>query len=474
LVELHDRQLPLVLADSTALALTYANNRSTDVDAQRLFAGIVKSRDSANGATGKWLAARYPSLPFDSTPVTAATDYRAWFTADTRAVTPAVRAILERARLFAASHEQVHVWHLLAGMLCTSEPEVDAIWRRQSIDPLELLRALQGFVQVLDGAEAAFWRQLIERQTSRLGETIAGYTNDRSTATAIDDRLGFTRSARALASIVSWNKTEPPLAVGVLGKWGSGKSFFLNLMREAIEKSATAEAEHRKSHSSSFGYCSKVVQIEFNAWQYMDSNLWASLITHIFNELNLKLGGGAKTAATYVEELASVKQELALLVAKKAPLVEEIGLLNKKIEETVPDLESALRGNTAVQDAVETLKTRLGIKPSAEPRKELQVQARKLETIVGKFVAWLKLVRNQPTALITVAAVALVPVVLTAVVDRIPRDIGAGTTIVAGIAAILAQIVKRVGPIADEIEKAIDEAREVDDPGGIPPLVVVP
>ena len=32
-------------------------------------------------------------------------------------------------------------------------------------------------------------------------------------------------------------------------------------------------------------------QIEFNAWHYVDANLWASLVTHIFSELSFQLFG---------------------------------------------------------------------------------------------------------------------------------------------------------------------------------------
>ena len=39
----------------------------------------------------------------------------------------------------------------------------------------------------------------------------------------------------------------------------------------------------------STAYCRDVVQIHFNAWHYMDANLWASLVTHIFNELARRL-----------------------------------------------------------------------------------------------------------------------------------------------------------------------------------------
>ena len=33
-------------------------------------------------------------------------------------------------------------------------------------------------------------------------------------------------------------------------------------------------------------YCEGIAHIHFNAWSYMDSNLWASIVTKLFEELN--------------------------------------------------------------------------------------------------------------------------------------------------------------------------------------------
>ena len=41
----------------------------------------------------------------------------------------------------------------------------------------------------------------------------------------------------------------------------------------------------RKNPTVKTSYCSNVISIWFNAWHYLDANLWASLIDHIFNSL---------------------------------------------------------------------------------------------------------------------------------------------------------------------------------------------
>ena len=58
----------------------------------------------------------------------------------------------------------------------------------------------------------------------------------------------------------------------------------MNKMRKRIDEleaaSARAVAEGKPT-----AFCSNVVQIPFNAWHYIDDNLWASLVSRIFDGL---------------------------------------------------------------------------------------------------------------------------------------------------------------------------------------------
>ena len=76
-----------------------------------------------------------------------------------------------------------------------------------------------------------------------------------------------------------------PLSFGLFGEWGSGKSYFMGLLREQVKTLARSEDNR---------YCSEIVQIGFNAWHYSDSNLWASLGDEIFE----RLAGSGETDAT--------------------------------------------------------------------------------------------------------------------------------------------------------------------------------
>ena len=86
---------------------------------------------------------------------------------------------------------------------------------------------------------------------------------------------------RSLATVVAAKSVDPPLSIGLFGEWGSGKSFFMGKMREHVDR---LQDETRKADGES-AYCGHIRQIVFNAWHYADANLWASLVTHIFESL---------------------------------------------------------------------------------------------------------------------------------------------------------------------------------------------
>jgi len=89
-----------------------------------------------------------------------------------------------------------------------------------------------------------------------------------------DDKLGVAAEARALARLILDKDVQPPLSIGLLGDWGSGRSFFIEQIGKCI---AELKEEGRPEP------CTRVVEIGFNAWHVSDSNLWASLITNIFD-----------------------------------------------------------------------------------------------------------------------------------------------------------------------------------------------
>jgi hypothetical protein len=62
----------------------------------------------------------------------------------------------------------------------------------------------------------------------------------------LGDELGMDAEAEALAWVVAAEDVHPPLSVGLFGDWGTGKSYFMQLMQQRVKRiSDKAKAEER-------------------------------------------------------------------------------------------------------------------------------------------------------------------------------------------------------------------------------------
>jgi len=113
---------------------------------------------------------------------------------------------------------------------------------------------------------------------------IARVVADSVLSTAVD-HLNVEREAKAFARVAASEGTTPPLSVGVFGEWGSGKTFFMEKMFAHVERLQEVATESITTGAAT-AYHPDIVQIRFNAWHYMEANLWASLVEHIFQELD--------------------------------------------------------------------------------------------------------------------------------------------------------------------------------------------
>lgn len=114
---------------------------------------------------------------------------------------------------------------------------------------------------------------------------VAGVANDVSDSAGRVDKLDVGGDATAFAHIAVSRLTPPPLAIGIFGSWGAGKSFFMDLIRNDVSRLAKEAAEADKSEEFADALHDKVLQIRFNAWHYAETNLWASLVQTIFQSL---------------------------------------------------------------------------------------------------------------------------------------------------------------------------------------------
>ncbi|MBL9166548.1 MAG: hypothetical protein JNN07_02265 [Verrucomicrobiales bacterium] len=152
-------------------------------------------------------------------------------------------------------------------------------------------------------AEREKWRRLAAEHTSRIaagaptrekkqgeslpqGPYMPGYGSDNPSGKPGDDCLNLESTVNALAHLIASPQLDGNLSLGVFGNWGSGKSFFMRRLRGAIGKLTDGARALAKQNPTGASACwPNVVQVEFNAWHYIDANLWASLMSHLLSDL---------------------------------------------------------------------------------------------------------------------------------------------------------------------------------------------
>ena len=131
-----------------------------------------------------------------------------------------------------------------------------------------------------------------------------------------------------LVSVLLARDTPLPLALGLFGDWGSGKSFFMALMEERMCELASLAAQGRVEAAP---FVREVRPVRFNAWHYVDTDLWASLAATLFDELARTKSPDA--AAVALEKLDHARQE-----------ADEARRRRERIERDVADLAARTAG----------------------------------------------------------------------------------------------------------------------------------
>ena len=112
------------------------------------------------------------------------------------------------------------------------------------------------------------------------------------------DQLNYSRFADAFVTLVKNPEAKTPITIGIYGQWGSGKSFLMKKVKEALKKDEQPSswfgrlaASIRQVFAPKTEKQVDTVIIEFNAWVYSGSeHLWASLVTHLYREVEKYIG----------------------------------------------------------------------------------------------------------------------------------------------------------------------------------------
>lgn len=118
---------------------------------------------------------------------------------------------------------------------------------------------------------------------------------DKEVSSADHDKFGHAHLAAALRGLVEDEKHRPPYSIGLLGKWGTGKSTVKGLYLDHLrtdEKTNGAGVKRRD----------RINTITFNAWKYGgETDIRKSLFRHIF----LEIGGTHEEADRHLFKTVS-------------------------------------------------------------------------------------------------------------------------------------------------------------------------
>lgn len=303
-------------------------------------------------------------------------------------------------------------------------------------------------------------RQLANARAGRRRLVVAGFASDTADG---PDLLGVEAEAEVLAAVLLSREVSPPLAVGLFGDWGTGKSFFMGQMQAATRRLL---AQARASDDEAF--CSDVAEVQFNAWHYVDTNLMASLVTHILEELSDYVSPKPtpeEREGELAEDLDRAKKMAVDARAAQAEAQDQrerrraaLERLHQRREAKERELRSlrpadiaAVLDDATKADAKAALEA-LGLPTAVESVGDLQRAAAEAQGVWGRGVGLARgLVepekRGRVLALVGIALVAgpLVALVVDAFVE---------SETVATVAGVVAQLVAAVGAAAAAVRKA--------------------
>ena len=419
------------------------------------------------------------------------------------------QALEEAARIAQAqSDEMLDTCHLLAAMIgLTDYHETD--FGAMSLDrPRWGASFLQCVAsQTSDTAEIGFWQRYYTRRFP--GHELPplkprasqghrpDYDADAYTST---DLLTIDDEVAALASVIASKQTKLPLAIGLFGDWGSGKTFFMKHLRRRIEQLGIGARAQKVAERE---FYANIAQIEFNAWHYQEGNLWASLVDHLLR--NLRFGENEEEAQLKERRNEIVRDlddnetrqkaaaEQSVVVDQKVREAEQrVKMLKQDEDDARAALAKEMSGrqvldairlglmDPAVRRDAEEVATELGIptaqRSAAELREALTDASREMQGIGALLVPMLRGHDGRKRAAYLVLALAgppLAAVVLYSLLiqpdllEKVATYVTTAGTLITGVTVWMNKQLawvkatrQRLDPVVQQVNLAVDNAIE--------------
>jgi hypothetical protein len=123
------------------------------------------------------------------------------------------------------------------------------------------------------------------------------------------DLLGFREDVESLAALITDRATEQPLAVALLGRWGSGKSSFMRQLQDSVARLA----DQGSQIAARSVFATAVHQVRFDAWHFNDDHLWVGMVEHLFAGLAEPVPPDAEEVRAEREALQEKLRDLLVL-----------------------------------------------------------------------------------------------------------------------------------------------------------------
>ena len=244
-----------------------------------------------------------------------------------------------------------------------------------------------------------------------------------------EDLLDVSANVETFARFVAAQSTALPLAIGLFGDWGHGKSFFMKALKHRVETFAE-QARKTETAGGQSPFLGHVAQIEFNAWHYIEADLWASLADHLFTRLNDHFRERSDDTVTDpLAELASAKAVLEESERQEQAAQRQFDAAQAQLQKTQAAYAKSLvaretqrikwpqAGKVLARTALDTPELRkawkdLGLPPEIESPDRLRECIDDLNQTAGTIrTTWTALTAgegwNRPTLWLTLAVLAL-------------------------------------------------------------------
>lgn len=331
---------------------------------------------------------------------------------------PALAPILDagdrlRTRVGRPTLQPLSPRHILAVLLLPGPHSVAPVLAELGYEPADLRATLFGSLNEWREDYSEWRRILLDVGKGEPAPDVAIYAgfstdalrvDEAAAITRKDDRLNVMRDVTALAEVLAARDTKPPLAVGLFGDWGTGKSFFMELMRQEIELLGRENPGF---------YCERVVQVWFNAWHYMESNLWASLASRVFEELSNHLEKKWKVPDERTQLFVQLEQSegvLAEAVSERAEAKARLEGIQQAVTKRERSLAgaariafdtaaTALRTDEAVQSRMQEVTKEIGLPDAQKAVEKAAEQGREVLSLGRRIAALAHALRQQPVLL---------------------------------------------------------------------------